>query len=126
MTTKNIGDIGENAAAKYLKRHFFRIVERNYRFHRDEIDIIAKNRKFLVFVEVKTRSRSDINDNYFGTPSSAVDAGKMERTKKAAQGYLSEHPERKRAIRFDVVEIYLDKNPEKPKILGINHIENAF
>lgn len=126
MTTKNIGDIGESAAAKYLRRHFYRIVERNYRYHRDEIDIIAKNRKFLVFVEVKTRSRSDINDNYFGTPSSAVDAGKMERTKKAAQGYLSEHPERKRAIRFDVVEIYLEKNSEKTKILDINHIENAF
>ena len=126
MTTKNIGDIGENAAAKYLKRHFFRIVERNYRFHRDEIDIIAKNRKFLVFVEVKTRSRNDINDNDFGTPSSAVDAGKMSRTKKAAVGYLSEHPENKRAIRFDVIEVYLDKNSEKPKIIDLNHIENAF
>ena len=126
MTTKNIGDIGENAAAKYLKRHFFRIVERNYRFHRDEIDIIAKNRKFLVFVEVKTRSRHDINDNDFGTPSSAVDAGKMSRTKQAAVGYLSEHPENKRAIRFDVIEVYLDKNSEKPKIIDINHIENAF
>ena len=126
MTTKNIGDIGENAAAKYLKRHFFRIVERNYRFHRDEIDIIAKNRKFLVFVEVKTRSRNDVNDNDFGTPSSAVDAGKMSRTKKAAVGYLAEHPESKRAIRFDVIEVYLDKNSEKPKIIDINHIENAF
>ena len=126
MTTKNIGDIGENAAAKYLKRHFFRIVERNYRFHRDEIDIIAKNRKFLVFVEVKTRSRNDVNDNDFGTPSSAVDAGKMSRTKKAAVGYLAEHPENKRAIRFDVIEVYLDKNSEKPKIIDINHIENAF
>ena len=126
MTTKNIGDIGENAAAKYLKRHFFRIVERNYRFHRDEIDIIAKNRKFLVFVEVKTRSRNDINDNDFGTPSSAVDNGKMSRTKKAAVGYLSEHPENKRAIRFDVIEVYLDKNSEKTKIIDINHIENAF
>ena len=126
MTTKNIGNIGENAAAKYLKRHFFRIVERNYRFHRDEIDIIAKNRKFLVFVEVKTRSRNDVNDNDFGTPSSAVDAGKMSRTKKAAVGYISEHPENKRAIRFDVIEVYLDKNSEKPKIIDINHIENAF
>ena len=126
MTTKNIGDIGEIAAAKYLKRHFFRIVERNYRFHRDEIDIISKNRKFLVFVEVKTRSRNDINDNDFGTPSSAVDAGKISRTKKAAVGYLSEHPENKRAIRFDVIEVYLDKNSEKPKIIDINHIENAF
>ena len=126
MTTKNIGDIGENAAAKYLKRRFFRIVERNYRFHRDEIDIIAKNRKFLVFVEVKTRSRNDVNDNDFGTPSSAVDAGKMSRTKKAAVGYLAEHPENKRAIRFDVIEVYLDKNSEKPKIIDINHIENAF
>ncbi|MBO4212679.1 MAG: YraN family protein [Clostridia bacterium] len=126
MTTKNIGDIGENAAAKYLKRHFFRIVERTYRFHRDEIDIIAKNRKFLVFVEVKTRSRNDVNDNDFGTPSSAVDAGKMSRTKKAAVGYLAEHPESKRAIRFDVIEVYLDKNSEKPKIIDINHIENAF
>ena len=126
MTTKNIGDIGENAAAKYLKRHFFRIIERNYRFHRDEIDIIAKNRKFLVFVEVKTRSRNDVNDNDFGTPSSAVDAGKMSRTKKAAVGYLAEHPKNKRAIRFDVIEVYLDKNSEKPKIIDINHIENAF
>ena len=61
------GKIGEDLAAKYLERNGLRIIERNYRFERGEIDLIAEEGEELVFVEVKTR-----RSNAFGAPEDAV------------------------------------------------------
>lgn len=122
--TTSIGRYGENTACEYLKKHGFKILEKNYYASHNEIDIIAENKQYIIFVEVKTRS-SSLNDSFiFGTPASAVTYSKQKRTLLAAQAYLNEHPNKK-TPRLDVIEIYLDKNNSE-NILNINHIEDAF
>ena len=99
----NTGKRGERLAAWYLFFHGCRILERNYRYGRYEIDIVAKERRsgILVFVEVKTRSNTA-----YGLPRDAVDAKKRLFLTRAAQGYLKEHHAPDERIRFDVVEVY--------------------
>ena len=127
MTTKEIGDLGEGLAVKYLKKSHYKILNRNIHFSKNELDIIAfhKKDKYIVFVEVKARSVD--NDLYspFGTPSSAVTKQKQLRTVQAAKDFLRANPKfTKFQPRFDVIEVYLRK--ESKELLKINHIENAF
>lgn len=126
MNTKSIGDIGERIAARSLKKQGFRIIERNKHESRNEIDIIAANRQYLLFVEVKTRTVNDDTIGYLGIAASAVNLKKQERTIAAARNYIFENPKiiKNKQIRFDVVEIYLNKSDLKLK--AVNHIENAF
>ena len=131
LTTSEIGRYGENAAARFLRRHGYKILERNYRAGRNEIDIIAKNKDFLVFVEVKTRSEGRFPDSDFGIPSEAVDEGKQRRTIAAAEAYLYKNEsdgEMGKMIRFDIIEVYLKRSllTRSPAILKIEHIEDAF
>ena len=127
MKTVDIGRLGEKQAARFLKKSGLKIVEQNLHVSHNEIDIIAKDRKTrtLVFVEVKTRSVGDDLYSPFGTPASAVTKQKQKRTIEAARAYIASS---KRwhdfNIRFDVVEVYLNK--ENFEIIKINHIENAF
>ena len=115
---KKIGNIGESAAADFLKKEKkFKIIERNYTNFLGEIDIIAKSKNDIVFVEVKTRTSTD-----FGYASQAVDYKKQEKIKKIAQIYTKDSYNT--SIRFDVVEVYIDKSTNQ--ISKINHIENAF
>ena len=124
-TTKLIGDIGERAAARLLKKKKYKILERNLHEGRYELDIVAANRDFIVFVEVKTRSTENPDDlGFMHRAADFVDKDKQKRTVIAARRYLSENPSDKQP-RFDVVEVYLQKDNEK-KVLEINHIENAF
>ena len=127
MTTKEIGDLGEKLAVKFLKKNRYKIINRNLHISHNELDIIALHKKdeMLVFVEVKTRSVD--NDLYspFGTPSSAVTKQKQLRTVQAARGFLHNNPKyNKYQPRFDVIEVYLSK--DNKNLLNINHIENAF
>lgn len=127
MTTKEIGDLGEKLAVKFLKKNRYKIINRNLHISHNELDIIALHKKdeMLVFVEVKTRSVN--NDFYspFGTPSSAVTKQKQLRTVQAARGFLHNNPKyNKYQPRFDVIEVYLSK--DNKNLLNINHIENAF
>jgi putative endonuclease len=124
-TTTDIGRMGENAACNYLKSQKYKIIEQNYFASHNEIDIIAENKQYIVFVEVKTRSCDDENDLIFGTPSSAVTYSKQKRTIAAAQNYLKIHPTSK-GIRLDVIEVYLKKSGSSHELLRINHMENAF
>jgi putative endonuclease len=94
------GSRGENLAAEHLERTGYRIVERNYRFERGEIDLIAKDGEELVFIEVKAR-RSDA----FGPPEDAITTQKQEQIKRVAEGYLFERQIEEQACRFDVVAI---------------------
>ncbi len=123
----DVGRIGEDISAKYLKRNKFKIIGRNIHLSHNEIDIIAVNRKFgvIAFVEVKTRSTdSDLYSEY-GTPASAVTYSKQQRTVSGAKAYLSLNPKYAQLQpRFDVIEVYLSK--KDMKLLRINHIENAF
>ncbi len=112
----NTGKRGERLAAWYLFFHGCRILERNYRCGRYEIDIVARERRtgVLVFAEVKTRSSTD-----YGLPRDAVDAKKRLFLTRAAQGYLKTVRDPDARIRFDVVEVYT-------KPLHIVHLKSAF
>ena len=124
-TTKFIGDLGERVAVKLLKKKKYKILERNLHEGKCELDIIAANREFLVFAEVKTRSVESLGDiQFMHRAADAVDKDKRSRTILAARRYLSKNPTDKQP-RFDVIEVYLQKGNEK-KLLEINHIENAF
>ena len=127
MTTKDIGAIGENAAVKILKKSRYKILARNIHISHNELDIVALHKKsgMIVFVEVKTRSVNFDLYSPFGTPSDAVTKQKQMRTIQAARGYLNANPRlNKYQPRFDVIEVYLEK--ENKKIINTNHFENAF
>ena len=119
-----LGDIGEDAAASYLKKNHYRIRERNFVSGKNEIDIIAENREYIVFVEVKTRTYREKNIERFGSPRLAVDARKRRCVIAAASHYFSALKQKKR-IRFDVIEVYLT-DEATPKVQDIHHIPDAF
>ena len=105
---------GEDLAAKYLKRHGHKIIDKNYHEKCGEIDIISFDKDVLVFTEVKQRKSAD-----FGRPEEFVTATKQERIRKTAQLYIMRNKYRGNA-RFDVIEVLGEKKPE------IRHIKNAF
>ncbi len=110
------GTEAETLAATFLEGRGMRVIERNYRFERGEIDIVAEDGNELVFVEVKAR-----RSNSFGEPEDAVTPEKEEQIKKVAEGYLFERQIEDRACRFDVVAVSV-VNGKKT----IRHLTNAF
>ena len=122
-SAKQTGDIGEKAAARLLRRSGFRVRERNYRTPHGEIDIIAENREYIIFVEVKTRqNRSDMR---FGRPADAVGRRKREHLRYSAAYYMRAHPSDKKQ-RMDIIEVYKDEANGKMRILDIKHLPGAF
>ena len=119
---KDIGNTGEHIAARYLRRNGYKILAKNRHFGKNELDLVAKDKHCIAFVEVKTLSFADVNDAY-NRPSDKVDAGKRQRTVEAAKAYLRAHPT-PLCPRLDVIEVYLDRNTLKP--FKINHIPDAF
>ena len=119
MATDLLGRWGESLAADYLQKRRYTIVAANYRCRLGEIDLIAENRKCLVFVEVKLRKSAK-----FAQAMEFVDAKKQEKLKQAAMLYLSQH-ETEKQTRFDVIEVYAPEglDTKKPKI---THLEDAF
>ena len=123
-----IGKIGEQLAADFLLKDGYTIVAQNLHVSKNEIDIIAEDRDFIVFVEVKTRTCLYPESGDFGIPSRAVDEGKRKNTVKAARDYLFAHYTQKQP-RIDVIEVYLLEQKEPtlaPTPIKINHIRNAF
>lgn len=123
-----IGKIGEQLAADFLLKDGYSIVAQNVHLSKNEIDIIAEDRDFIVFVEVKTRTCLYPESGEYGIPSRAVDVGKRKNTVKAARDYLFEHYTQKQP-RIDVIEVYLLEQKEPtltPTPIKINHIRNAF
>lgn len=113
------GAWGEALAAKYLQKKRYKIVATNYHSRFGEIDLIASDRKFLVFVEVKLR-KSD----QFAAAFEYVDRRKQERIRTTAALYLSEFPTQLQP-RFDVIEIYAPQGTDTPHP-EIHHMEDAF
>lgn len=113
------GAWGEALAAEYLKKKKFTIEAANFRSRYGEIDLIAKNKKYLVFVEVKLRKSGS-----FAQAMEFVDHHKQERLRSTALYYLSQHPTELQP-RFDVIEIYAPEGTlsKKPQI---HHLEDAF
>ncbi len=125
---KEIGNFGEDVACKHLKQKGFRIIERNLHISHDEIDIIAENRELIIFVEVKTRSTDGADCGNYGSAGRAVNYKKRHDTLRAANAYLARFGTEKQP-RLDVIEVYLSRSPLgmfKPKVIRINHIENAY
>ena len=124
-----LGALGESIAADHLQKNGYRIVAKNVHVSKNEIDIIAQDDSFLVFVEVKTRSVQHEGSSLYGSPARAVDSKKRTNTVKAAIGYLKTHYTDKQP-RIDVIEVYMkERDVEKsisPQVLRINHIRNAF
>ena len=118
MDRRSLGQFGEEQAARYLRRRFYTILERNYRCRFGEIDLIAKRAGVLAFVEVKLRK-----DDLHGEAREFVTAHKQQRVMAAAQLWLSQH-ETGLQPRFDVIEVYAPQGEAGP--VKINHIENAF
>lgn len=110
------GKEGEDLAVDFLRAKGYRILERNFRFERGEIDIIAQEGETLVFVEVKAR-----RSKTYGEPEEAVTEFKKRQLEKVAEGYLVERGIEVRECRFDVIAIEV-----KEKKPTIRHIVNAF
>ena len=111
----DLGQKGEALAAEYLEKAGYRILQRNFKWGSNEIDIIAENDNFIVFTEVKTR-RADFQVS----PSSAVNREKQKSIILAADGYLKRFGIDKES-RFDVITVVKSSNS-----FDIDHIENAF
>ena len=114
-----IGERGELRAAEYLQNKGFYILERNYRTRRGEIDLICADDRYLVFVEVKTRTNLSC-----GLPREYVTPQKQQRLRKTAAWYLMVK-DLDCPARFDVAEVYAD-GPHPQKAARIEYIENAF
>lgn len=110
------GKAGEDLAATFLECNGFKILERNYRFERGEIDLIAEESDELVFIEVKARSST-----VFGSPEDAVTEEKQEQVRAVADGYLFEHDIDNRPCRFDVIAIEFKYGKAE-----IRHIRDSF
>lgn len=124
MTTTEIGRLGEKHAAKFLKKNGYRILEKNLHQSHNEIDMIVKNKTYIVFVEVKARTVDEDLFSAYGSPAVAVNKAKQQRTITAAKAYLASGIASQLQPRFDVVEIYLSK--QHHKLLHINHMIDAF
>lgn len=114
---KFFGQIGEDAATRFLEAHGYKIVARNFRIRSAEIDIIAQLADVIIFVEVKARSNIR-----HGLPVEAVNIRKQRKIIEAASVFLQDENFSECACRFDVVEVFL----RGELVEEINHIENAF
>ena len=111
-----LGRQGEDAAAQYLQRKGMKILERNLRTPVGEIDLVARHRNILAFVEVKTR-----RGTAFGSPGEAVGPRKQRQIVQTAKWYLSDSPHKKLQPRFDVIAIVVHGDD-----FQIEHIPDAF
>ncbi len=120
MAKNNLsGPWGEALAAEYLKKKKYKIVAMNYKCRYGELDIIAQNKKYLVFVEVKMRK-----NDHFAAAGEFVHTRKQDRLRTTASVFLAEYPTLLQP-RFDVIEIYAPDGVET-KSPTINHLEDAF
>jgi putative endonuclease len=118
-TTNDIGDRGEDLAASTLQEAGYRVLERNYRFERNEVDLVCLDPSSggeIVFVEVKTRTGTG-----YGPPEASITDEKKAALIEVSRAYLHERQLEGAPARFDVVGILLtDEDPE------VEHHKNAF
>jgi len=113
----SLGRLGEKIALKALRQKGYKILGQNVRLPRGEIDVVAKDGRWIVFVEVKTRSQT-----HFGSPAEAVDPVKQRRLTRLAREWLQSQDLADQPARFDVVSILMDP-AGKPRV---EVFENAF
>lgn len=118
FTPAEIGLLGEDLAAVYLRREGMKVLFRNFRaLHGGEADVVCRHGDALVFVEVKTRRSEE-----FGRPSSAVDKEKQRLILRGASAWLRMLDETPPVVRFDIVEVLLVPG----KRVSLERIEDAF
>lgn len=115
---RSLGERGEREAARFLKRRGYKIVGRGQRDRLGEVDLIAVDKRTIVFVEVKTRRSADK-----GHPAEAVHDEKQRRLTRLALSYLKRHHLLEYSSRFDVVAVTWPDDNQKP---AIEHFQNAF
>ena len=120
MSTREVGALGEAAAAAYLQERGYVILARNLYLAHEEIDLVARDGRYICFIEVKTRTAAGASR--YGRPAAAVGAGKRRHLIAAAEAYLRRNPGAGQP-RMDVVEVYLGSGGEVERIL---HMPGAF
>jgi putative endonuclease len=113
MNKRKLGSSGEDSAVAYLEKLNYKVLERNYRSHFGEIDIIAMDKRHTVFIEVKSRTTS-----LFGSPHESIVKEKKRRITLTAIQYIQKKHLENKPMRFDVIAI----NPDS----SIELIKNAF
>jgi putative endonuclease len=118
LTSREIGDFGERVACAWLRARSAKILYRNFRAPGGgEVDIVAREGRVLLFIEVKTRTSES-----FGRPLDAVGARKQKLIKRGANAWLKSLGTRELPWRFDVIEIHL-RDGARPRV---NRVENVF
>ena len=116
MATHNdLGEKGEELAVEFLQKKGYKILDRNWRFKKAEVDIIAQKNEVLIIVEVKTRT-----SNYFGNPQDFINQKKVQLLVEAANEYVISK-DLDVEVRFDIVAILKNKQE-----FDIEHLEDAF
>lgn len=110
-----LGKQGEQLAVDFLLENGYEIVERNFRFDKAEVDVIAKKKEVLAIIEVKTRSTVD-----FGNPQDFLKPKQIQRIVKAVDEYVTVN-KLDVEVRFDIIAII-----KNGKQFDIEHLENAF
>lgn len=117
---QKVGEIGENIACRFLVKHNFDIIERNYWKKWGEIDIIAKKEGILHFIEVKTVSCKDLDSVSYETnahrPEDNIHPWKLKRLSRTIQTYLLEQKNDDIEWQFGAIAIYLDSVNKKAKV----------
>lgn len=111
----DLGVLGETLAVEFLQKNNYRIIERNWRFKKAEVDVIAQKENVLAVVEVKTRS-----SDYFGNPQDFVNQKKINLLTEAINEYVISR-DLDVEVRFDIIAITKNKNN-----VDIEHLEDAF
>lgn len=117
MSNKSTGSFGETLACEYLKKQGYQILERNFFIRGGEIDIVAKDRDYMVFVEVKTRYSHD-----FGLPVESMTPWKIKSLLKAAQFYLLKIDWGNGPYRLDFISVDFADDRDNPKLELIKNI----
>lgn len=124
--TQKTGEFGEEICTRFLVKQGFKIIERNYTIPQGEIDIIAKNKGILHFIEVKSVSCENIDPVSYETiynPAENVTREKIKKCQKTIQSYLSKNHVSYETWQFDVYVVYIDRKNIKH---GIKRIENVI
>jgi len=118
MKKQEIGKRGEQLACRALEKKGYRILDKNYRCRQGEIDLVARHRDYIVFIEVRSKT-----GGAFGTPEESVTSAKKQRLLATALDYLGSHTNLPENWRIDFVAVELDPSGGKP--MRIEIIENA-
>lgn len=117
---RKLGDIGENIASDYLKRHGFEILDRNYLRKWGELDIVAKKKEIIHFVEVKSVSVTYVTSSY--RPEENVHPWKLKRLSRAMQTYILEKRLDDKEFQLDIITVKINQTNRKARVELIENV----